>query len=137
MGSCIGSVMPIIIIMPIIHYTHKLSHQDPGVVLVEVVATVRTVNLGAVVVLQELSDGGSIGLHKPKHLSCSFYVSNVWVFLHLKSGLSSAVQILHRLAPGSEGDGSFNILISALGFEGTLSKNKYIINQNCLDILST
>ena len=66
-GSCIGSVMPIIIIMPIIHYTQKLSYQDPGVVLVEVVATVRTVNLGAVVVLQELSDGGSIGLHKPKH----------------------------------------------------------------------
>ena len=55
----------------------------------------------------------------------------------LKSGLSSAVQSLHRLAPGPEGDGSFNILISALGLEGTLSKNKYIVNQNCLDILST
>ena len=29
-----------------------------------------------------------------------------------KSGLSSAVQSLHRLAPGLEGDGSFNNLIS-------------------------
>ena len=54
-----------------------------------------------------------------------------------KPGLSSLVQILHHLTPGSEGDGSFNNLISALGLEGTLSKNKYIINQNCLDILST
>ena len=35
--------------------------------------------------------------------------SLVW---QLKSGLSSAVQSLHRLAPGSEGDGSFNNLIS-------------------------
>ena len=47
-----------------------------------------------------------------------------------KPVFSSAVQILHQPAPGSEGDGSFNNLISALGLEGTLSKNKYIINQN-------
>ena len=32
------------------------------------------------------------------------------------------MQILHQPAPGSEGDGSFNNLISALGLEGTLSK---------------